>query len=236
MRPTDVAVRRAVRVEALDAIHERAHEEQASAVLALDVQRIGRIADVAVEVEGLALVLHVDDETHRVDGGAHAHALVWIFVVRAKDRVRDRLTERDRHVERELVGVVRQLGAGMSNELDDALDVRDVARDLDFEIDAKPGVGREGRGHVGSGGGARWGTSRQRRRVRGPARGGGPREESEARECAVARIRDLEQRVELRELEQRLESSLRLARPSSPPCSRIFLESETRTPSPELSM
>src|SRR5687767_3311870 len=31
-------------------------------------------------------------------------------------------------------------------------------------------------------------------------------------------------------------SSLRLARRSSPPCSRIFFESETRTPSPELSM
>src|SRR5687767_964370 len=33
-----------------------------------------------------------------------------------------------------------------------------------------------------------------------------------------------------------LRSSLRFARRSSPPCSRIFLESETRTPSPELSM
>ena len=64
----------------------------------------------------------------------------------AKDRVRDRLGERDRHVERELVGSVAPAPAlRMSNQLDDALDVRDVARDLELRRrDAEPRRRTEG--------------------------------------------------------------------------------------------
>src|SRR5215207_7103183 len=67
----------------------------------------------------------------------------------------------------------------------------------------------------GNGGGAGWGTSRQRRRCAGPPEGG-PREESEARERAVARIRDLEQRVELGELEQGLQIVVEVGEPQLP--------------------
>src|SRR5436305_1802155 len=83
----DVAAARAEdAVEAFDTIHERAHEEQAAAVLALEVLGIGGVADVAVEVEGLAFVLHVDDEAERIHIGADADPLFRILVVGAQDR------------------------------------------------------------------------------------------------------------------------------------------------------
>src|SRR5215213_6739611 len=77
----DIARGDTVRVEAFDAVHQRAHQKQPPAVLALDVVGTRRVPDVAVQVERLTLVLHVDDELPGVDFGAHEDALLWILVV-----------------------------------------------------------------------------------------------------------------------------------------------------------
>ena len=57
--------------------------------------------------------------------------------------------------------VVRELRAGMADEVHDALDVRDVAGNIHLQRDAKPVVGtgrrRGSRGHdVGGSGEGRW--------------------------------------------------------------------------------
>src|SRR5215216_1198142 len=62
---------------------------------------------------------------------------------------------------------------------------------------------------------ARVGASRQRRRMRGPPCGG-PRQGSEARQRAVARVGDLEQRIELGQLEERLEVVVQIREPKLP--------------------
>jgi hypothetical protein len=47
------------------------------------------------------------------------------------------------------MGVEGQLGTGMSHQIDDALDIRDVTGNLDFQGNTKPGVGLGRRGHGG---------------------------------------------------------------------------------------
>ena len=97
--------------------------------------RAGGIPRVRLHVEAVTLVLDVDDQLARVDGEADEDTLGRVLVVAAQDGVGECLAEGDRDVEGELPGVVRELGARMAHELDDALDVRDVARDLDDEGD-----------------------------------------------------------------------------------------------------
>src|SRR4051812_30714336 len=84
-----VATGGSIRIEPLDPIHERAHEEEPTAVLALEVLWIGGVARLAIEIEPFALVLHVDDEALGVDFGTHANALLRILVVGTEDRVGD---------------------------------------------------------------------------------------------------------------------------------------------------
>jgi len=99
----------------------------------------------------------------------------------------------------------------MSHQVHDALDVGDVTGNLDFEGYAQPGVGLKAGGRCHDGGVSR-GRGRTRDRMEPgndearPVLPDGPRNGcSEAGQRAVASIRDLEERIELGELEQRLE-------------------------------
>ena len=123
-------------------------------------------------------------------------------------------------------GTLRQLTLRKANsahcvrhELDDALDVANVARDLELERDVH--------------------ASRRERLCGADRRARGARSRASAQKLCSARSRvsaiwnSVSSLVSSNSV---LRSSLRLARRSSPPCSRIFFESETSTPRPELSM
>ena len=64
--PHEIAVRQ---LDALDAVHQLPHEEEAATVLALDIFWGGRVHGRRVEVEALALITDFDDELGGIDLG-----------------------------------------------------------------------------------------------------------------------------------------------------------------------
>ena len=179
-----------------------------------------------------------------------SHRLGVVALVTVQDGVREGLGECHRHVQATGTRGQGALGATLARprrrcarciatSLGNAHVDREAQR---AEREVGRGAGRDVVGHRKTNAcpGARvTGIGRPGAPPPGGARGagGGPSATSSGGAgSAGARCRDVEQRVQLGQLEQRRRSSFRFASRSSPLCSRIFLESETRTPSPELSM
>src|SRR5215467_13045322 len=139
-----------------------------------------------------------------------------IVAVAAEDRVRQRFGQRDRNVEHQLALTVRELDALAAHELHDVLDVSNVVGDVEFD---------DPRGVVAMVG-----------------RAAGRLDGTTVRVCqklfnARSRVSAIWNNVSsFVSSNSVLRSSLRFARRSSPPCSRIFFDSDTSTPNPELSM
>src|ERR1051326_5385404 len=143
------------------------------------------------------------------------HVLGRVVAVAAQDGVRERLGERDRNVEHELALAVRELETLAAHQLDDVLDVADIVGNIDFDHPGRiPGVVATPAVGLGR-------SARVRQKL------------FSARSRVSAIWNSVSSFVSSKSV---FRSSLRFARRSSPPCSRIFLESETRTPRPELSM
>src|SRR5687767_3595860 len=186
-------------LEPLDAVHQLVHEEKSATIFAENVLRSRRVGSHRGEVESRAFVHDVEDELVIVDHRANADVSRAVVPVAAQDGVRDRLRERNTHVQRAFVGRNGKLATLPGRELYHAFDVPDVAWYLDVESDA--------------------GLTHQKL------------------SSARSRVSEIWKRVSsLVSSKSVCRSSFRLARRSSPPCSRIFFDNETRTPSPELSM
>ena len=241
-QPDDVAAGAARCVEALDAIHELAHEEQPAAVLALEVLRVGGVDGARVEVEAAALVRDFDDEPRRVSTSART----WTCLAGSSSLPR-RIAFESASVS--ATGTLSMTGARCTRARHSRCArarrrARCSATSLGISTssdDAKRrGVGsrQDAASWRWSRMGARRGAARSRRRatVRGPP-DGGPTPAVQKLCSARSRVSAIWKSVSsLVSSNSVLRSSLRFASRSSPPCSRIFFDSETSTPRPELSM
>src|SRR5262249_43934349 len=184
-------------------------------------------------------------EAHFVDFCSHMNVFRWVVPVAAEDRVGYGFGERHRHVQRDLTRRVPHRLAFTTDEVADTLDERHIAGDFeldhaDFRRRRRAGPVRiEGRGH--SVNHKTTGTGEKRlddpRSCRCPSQVGkqfGPAQKLWSARSRVSAIwNSVSSLVSSNSV---FRSSFRFASRSSPPCSRIFFDSETKTPRPELSM
>src|SRR5688572_26674954 len=85
-----------------------------------------------IDVEARTFVRHFDDQHDLIHPRPDAHPFAGIVRVAVKDRVRERLSQCDGHVEHELAGGVLHELAFPPDEIHDALDLSDV---VDLELD-----------------------------------------------------------------------------------------------------
>jgi hypothetical protein len=144
-----------------------------------------------LEVEADSFVDDFDDELLRVDSRVNVDLLGGILLVSPEDGVRQRFGESNGNIERDLPFAEGHDLAFATDQLDNALNVTNVARDVDVDdtdlLARRLVLDRQVHGLT--------------RRRSGDAR----EEWSEAVEGALASIRNLKECVELRELEQRLQ-------------------------------
>jgi hypothetical protein len=118
----------AVRLEPFDVVHQTLHQEKSATILMLDVFR-----------RGWTFVNDIEDHGIIAYGCTHTHALFMREAVTAKDRVRYGFGERDTDVERAFARRQLKLATLSRRELDYAVNVPNVAGDLDIESDVRVG-------------------------------------------------------------------------------------------------
>src|SRR5664279_4031601 len=204
--------------EALDAVHESGHEKEPPAIFALEVLGLRRVCQAILEVEAVALVEHLEDQAVLRHVDLHLHVRIVAFAVAAQDGIRERFAQGDGNIEAALARGIGKLRALLFDDLDDPLDVADVAGNLELERDVHaPGSERK----------------RLADRRHAALAGAFAQKVSSARSFVSEIWKSVSSLVSSKSV---FRSSFRLARRSSPPCSRIFFDSETSTPRPELSM
>jgi predicted nucleic acid-binding Zn ribbon protein len=199
-------------IESLHRVHEAAHQKEAASILTKKVLGNRGIDFRGLEVEAAALVRNFDDEALTIDFRPHVHVLVCPNAIPVEDRIRKCFGECDGDVQRQLARRVRELRTLPRDHRDNVLDVPDVTWDV--ELDGQADV-LDGKSLVAWNGHARVFFDALHAR-RGEARSVSTAGRSavaatrlaphlEALESALARVRDLKERVQLRQLEQRLE-------------------------------
>ena len=129
----------------LNAIHQAAHQEKTTAILAEEIPIEVRVYQTGFEVEARTFVLHFQDKRPVVDRGPDAHFLCHVLVVAAQDSVRQRLGQGDRHIEPARLGRKSVLGAAACDNPDDRFDKANVTGNsyVDGKAEVpKPAIGR----------------------------------------------------------------------------------------------
>jgi hypothetical protein len=121
------------RVDALDGVHQLAHQVQASALLTIDL--IGRrgIDARCLDIEAGSLVLDLDDEPFMSHFRANVNVLRGVVAIAAENGVGNSFRECDWYVQPDLAGGEPHDLTLASHELHDSLDEADVARNLDLD-------------------------------------------------------------------------------------------------------
>jgi hypothetical protein len=126
----------------LNPIHQAAHQEKAPAVFAKPIAIAAGVNQARVEIETGAFVLNLQNEGLLVQGGPDANALPRVFVIAAKNRIGQRLGQRNRHVESAGFRLESLLGAPPHDRPDYRLDQPEIARDAN--VDRKAEVAKTG--------------------------------------------------------------------------------------------
>src|SRR3569623_2117840 len=71
----------------LDTIHEPRHQEQAPAVLALQIAWLGGIHQTILKIEAVTLVEHLEDQTLPCDVDLHLHVRASPLAIAAQDGI-----------------------------------------------------------------------------------------------------------------------------------------------------
>jgi hypothetical protein len=188
----------------LNTIHQAAHEKEPAAIFANDVPFCAWIHQAGVEIKTGAFVFDFEHERFIIDRGAKAYAFGQVLVVPAQDCVRQRFSERDRDIQ-----PAHTRGEGMfytaaNDNTNDGFDETDIAGDANVDGKVKipePALSR-----------LEWTRINHESLIekRPPPPGVTPDQAREPSFSATAEPSepssgDLEQRIELRQLKQRLE-------------------------------
>src|SRR5690606_24517570 len=226
----------------LDPVHELADQEDPAAVRASPVRRQRRIRE-RIGIEAAPLVRH--PHHHRVRGEVRfdQDTLVRVRSVPVQHRVRKRLAHPDTEIQTQAVTVETGLVATRHQVIDGAFDRSQIVGELQYEVrlHGRPGVTV----HTRSGPSPARGAVP----IEGAPLPGGPsiltldynvaaRRKIDQKDFSASwRLAEIWKSVSSFVSSKRVRrSSLRFARRSSPPCSRIFFDRLTRTPSPDESM
>jgi hypothetical protein len=199
----------------LNPIHQAAHQKEPAAIFPNEAPFCAWIDQAGVEIKTGAFVFDLEHERFVIDGGAKADAFRQVFVVPAQDCIRQRFGERHRDIQPAHLRGEGVFYTAANDNTNDGFDETDIAGDAHVDGKVKipePALGRLGWTRINH-------ESLKEKRPLPP--GVTPDQAREPSFTATSNpgepsSGDLEQRIELRQLEQRLEVVIEIREPQVP--------------------